>query len=165
MNKDVAHSFYNTALSYSEDAKILLEYRGIDGFNCSSYTDSGDIIHKVNVTCETKKNHPSTGPTGSLHFALGHAIELLLKVILIRKGFPSEDLKRIGHDLKKATQSISDLGIHVPNKEIIISFSKIHKGLVYRYPEKSRLEFHDPHLLLQTIAKLSKLVNSQKLLD
>lgn len=164
MNKDLAYSFYNTALSYSEDAKILLKFRGIDSFNCSSFIDDGEITHKVNVTCETMKYHPATGPTGSLHFALGHAIELLLKVILMQNDCPLENLKRVGHNLKKATQLISELGIYVPDKEIIISFSKIHNGLVYRYPQKSRLEFHDPHLLLETIEKLSKLVNFQEFL-
>ncbi|MDG3039849.1 hypothetical protein [Roseicyclus marinus] len=153
-------AFAMVADTYMQEADMIFHNFGINAFNVSSVTDTGGPFLQVNAIDATQSDHPTFGPSGSLYFLTGHAIELYLKAMLIKNGKTKADLKGIGRDLEKSVEATRNIGVSVPNADLIIAFSEIHRGMEYRYPQAPRVNVMVPEMLFSCAKDLKSVYDS-----
>jgi hypothetical protein len=71
------------------------------------WTDAKEMLEAAKILARSGV-HKVIGPT---MYLLGHSLELAFKSFLLAIGKSHDDLKAIGHDLKRAMKSVVDAGL------------------------------------------------------
>ena len=167
VNSDAYH-YYEYGCQYARDAELLMDASSLCGFNVSGFTDhSLENSTASPITTDEAGNIPkSTGPQPTLFFALGHALELLLKSFLICKDYSEMACRRdIGHNLNKALKEAKSKGLVISSENLIHKFSDAHYKLSYRYPKEPNLEFVPADSLLIAVKELISKIKSELEID
>lgn len=126
-------------VAFAEDYLSAAEKVGITTFNVSSWTtDSGSSTLSASFIDGENASHPSSGFLGVYFFCIGHAVELLLKAFLLRKGLETTDLRRLGHNINNLVGECKDRGIVVDGIDNLRILGDYHRQHVFRYPDDPR---------------------------
>jgi len=135
---------FNTAGDRSEDESTLF----------SLATEFLEAAITLQATPPTKINYRSVS-----YYLLGHAAELTLKSYLFHQGLSSDELKTIGHDLKRLIKKSKEEGISKSASfEQLNKLANLYKRKELEYRTKSLKTFPDIEDLTVEIQKLGAIV-------
>lgn len=163
--REKSEAYLIFASNFLADAKCVAA-NGLHSFNVTSWTDTGSFTQTVNLSIDDPNPHIASGLHSTAYFAVGHAIELLLKAFLLGKGLSEKVLEKdLRHDLKKAVALSEAHGLRFAYTKQVVEFSEYHRRLLFRYPKEPLTKMPPVEDLIMLTTELEHVVLCSRISD
>jgi hypothetical protein len=117
-------------------------------------TDAGQYMIAAE---QLRTDDDHIGLVAPTNFMRSHAIELLLKAVLLANGWSVQDcIGKIGHKLLKAMNEAENVGLVLSEqtKIVIKTLSPLHEDYTFRYRPKNYYSFPNQTVATEALAEL-----------